>query len=88
MCVFCVIFVGMALKVIIFAAVALAVVNAQIPGFGSCPDYKPVGDFDIKRVSIFCTTLVAGRSALLLAMRTHRRVELNSNTQRITSVLF
>jgi hypothetical protein len=75
---FCVIFVGMALKVIIFAAVALAAVNAQIPGFGSCPDYKPVGDFDIKRVSIFCTILVSSAVQLRSANASPRGINLNA----------
>ncbi|XP_065345961.1 insecticyanin-A-like [Cloeon dipterum] len=39
----------MALKVIFLVSVAVAAVNAQIPGIGSCPETKPVAEFDIDR---------------------------------------
>lgn len=73
---------------IIFAAVALAAVNAQIPGFGSCPDYKPVADFDIKRVSIFCTTLRRSFSSVAAWRDANAspRAQFNRNTQTTTGI--
>jgi hypothetical protein len=42
----------MALKCLLLLGLAI-VVRAQLPGFGSCPEYVPVANFDIAKVIYF-----------------------------------